>query len=305
MRNTYLNELYALAEKDRNVMALLADNGVIVFDKYIEKFPNQYLNYGISECEMVAAAAGLAACGKIPFVYTMSAFLAYRAFEFIRDMVCLQALNVKIIGTGAGVAYGGLGPTHHATEDLAILRALPNLTVFSPGSPLDVRGAVQAAYRIDGPVYIRLAHNNEPEIYSEQTRFQTGKGMVLREGRDVTLIATGSIVWDAIQAAEALERENISVRVINIHTIKPFDEQIVVDAARDTKKIITIEEHSVIGGLGSCVAETIAERNLNVAFRRIGLKNRFAEGYGSHEQVKVLNGLCAEQIKRCALEGLA
>lgn len=296
MRNTYLRALYQLAEKDKNVLALLADNGVIVFDQYIEKFPKQYLNYGISECEMIGAAAGLAAYGKIPFVYTMSTFLAYRGFEFIRDMVCLQNLNVKIIGTGAGVAYGGLGPTHHPTEEMAVLRALPNLTIFSPASPLDVKNSIKAAYEMNGPVYIRLAHNNEPEIYGESCEFNVGKGIVLKEGHDITLIGTGSIVYDVMEAAKCLEMGNISARVINIHTIKPFDRDIVIEAAQETKAIVTVEEHSIIGGLGSAVAEVIAEENLAVAFKRFGLSDQFAKGYGTHDEVKKINGLDRENI---------
>lgn len=296
MRNTYLNELYQLAEKDKRVLALLADNGVIVFDKFIEKFPKQYLNYGISECEMIASAAGLAACGKIPFVYTMATFLAYRGFEFIRDMVCLQNLNVKIIGTGAGVAYSGLGPTHHATEDLAILRAIPNLIIFSPGSPEDVKNAIHASYEIEGPVYIRLAHNKESEIYHGKHKFQAGKGIILHDGKEMTLVGTGSIMCEVQKAAERLQNEGISVHVINIHTIKPFDRAIIIKAAQETNAIITVEEHNIIGGLGSAVAEVIAEENLQVKFKRVGLPDTFAKGYGTHTEVKEMNGLGTQDI---------
>lgn len=305
MRNAYLKALYDLAKKDKNVFAMISDNGAIVYDQYRRDLPDQYINSGIAEASMIGMAAGMASRGKIPFAYTIGAFLAYRVFEFIRNDVCLQNQNVKIVGTGAGCVYSVLGPTHHTTEDIGALRTLPNLTLFSPASPMEVEKVVKAAYDIHGPVYIRMGTNRESEVYTEDYLFATGKGVTLREGNDVTLIGTGSILNDVIKVAEKIESEHISVRVINIHTIKPFDREIIIKAARETKSIVTVEEHNIIGGLGSAVAEVIAEENINVKFKRVGLPDSFAKGYGTHEEVKALNGIGVESIYEAVKNSIA
>lgn len=302
MRNAYLNTLYNLAAKDENVVSMVSDNGLIVYDDFRKSFPKQYFNFGISEGNMVTAAAGMASCGKIPFIYTIGAFLSYRSFEFIRLDVCLQNLNVKIVGIGAGVAYSTLGPTHHTTEDIAVLRALPNLTIFSPATPIEAKRIVEASYKINGPVYIRLGTNNEPEIYDEDYKFEIGKGVKIKEGKDITLVSTGAITYTALKVANLLEKNNVSARVINIHTIKPFDSDIIEKSARDTKMIITIEEHNIIGGLGSAVSEVIAEKGLGIKLGRIGLNDKFAQGYGKPEEVRIMNGLGEKEIYNKILE---
>lgn len=295
MRTAYLDTLYELANRDKRVYALISDNGAIVYDKYRRDFASQYLNLGISEANMLGMAAGMASCGKIPFAYTIGAFLAYRAFEFIRNDICLQKQNVKIVGTGAGEVYSALGPTHHSTEDLGGLRTLPHLTILCPASPLEVKKAAQAAYEQEGPVYLRLGTNKEPEVYDNDYLFKIGKGVTLKDGKDITLIGTGSILKDILDAANKLQQEGITARVINIHTLKPIDKELIMKAIEETKKIITVEDHSVIGGLGSAVAEIIAESGKGVAFKRIGLHD-FSKGYGSYTQVKELNGIGIGQI---------
>lgn len=295
MRSAYLETLYNLANKDKNVFALISDNGAIVYDKYRKDLSNQYINAGISEANMVGMAAGMADRGKIPFAYTIGAFLAYRAYEFILNDVCLQNKNVKLVGIGAGCSYSLLGPSHHTIFDLSILRPIPNLTIFSPASPFEVKKVVQAAYYINGPVYIRLGTNREPEIYDCDYEFSIGKGVVLHNGTDITLISTGSMMYDALQVSNTLEKRGVSVRLINIHTIKPFDKAVVLKALKETKAIYTIEEHSIIGGLGSAVAEVIAESGVGIKFKRIGL-NDFVEGYGKHNEVKSKNGLAISEI---------
>lgn len=297
MRNAYLNTLFELAKNDKRVLSLVADNGLIVYDDFRINFPEQYFNFGISESNMVAAAAGMASCGKIPFVYTISSFLAYRAFEFIRDDVCMQNMNVKIIGIGSGMAYSTLGPSHHTTEDISVLRALPKLTLFSPGCPEDVRNMIQYCYENNGPVYIRLGTNNEPEIYHKDYHFEMGKGVTLQEGSDITLIATGAIVHEVIQVAQKLQNEGLTVRVVNIHTLKPFDKDIVEKAALETNAIFSIEEHNVFGGLGTLIEEAFIDRKVMPhIFHKIGLNDCFAEGYGSHQDVRKMNGLDTESI---------
>lgn len=298
MRNAYLAELYKLAEKDKNVLSLISDNGMIVYDAFRAAFPDQYFNFGISECHMIAAAAGMSTCGKIPFAYTISSFLAYRAYEFLRLDVCLENLNVKIVGIGAGISYGYLGPTHHTTEDLALLRSLPNLTIFSPASPSDVHEAVKAAYAIEGPVYIRLGSNGEQEVYGEDFSFEVGKGAVIFEGTDLAIITTGAITGEVKKAAERLLGDGVSVRLISMHTIKPFDVELIAETAKQVSMVAVVEEHNIIGGLGSAVAEVIAERQIAAPFYRIGLYDQFATGYGTCQQVRAQNGLDSEGIYR-------
>lgn len=296
MRTAYLNTLYDLADKDKRVYALISDNGAIVYDAYRRDFPSQYLNLGISEANMLGMAAGMASCGKIPFAYTIGAFLVYRALEFIRNDICLQNMNVKIVGTGAGMRYSALGPTHHSTEDMGCIRSLPNLTILSPASPMETVKVTQAAYGHIGPVYIRLGTNKEEEIYEQDYQFVLGKGVMLRKGIDITIIGTGNILTEVLKAREILGEEGISARVINIHTIKPLDKEIIMKAIDETKAIVTVEEHNVIGGLGSAVAEVIAESGIGIPFARVGLKESFAVGYGSHADMKRQNQLDTEQI---------
>ncbi len=295
MRTAYLDTLYDLASKDNRVYALISDNGAIVYDKYRRDLASQYLNLGISEANMLGMAAGMASCGKIPFAYTIGAFLAYRAFEFIRNDICLQKQNVKIVGTGAGEVYSALGPTHHSTEDLGGLRALPNLTILCPASPMEVKKATVAAYEYEGPVYLRLGTNKEAEIYTGDYSFKIGKGVTVKTGKDVTLISAGSILKDVLDVAELLQKDGIQARVVNMHTIKPFDREIVLQAIEETGKVVTIEDHNVIGGLGSAVAEVIAESGRGVAFKRVGLTD-FSNGYGTYQQVKENNGIGGYQI---------
>ncbi len=299
MRNAYISALYDLARENKQILALVADNGAIVYDKYRQDFPDQFINFGISEANMVSVAAGLASCGKIPFAYTISCFITMRAFEQVRNDVCLQRMNVKLVGIGAGFVYSNLGPTHHATKDIALMRALPNMTIFSPCDSLESKKATFAAAQLDGPVYLRLATGKTPEVYEKDYEFRVGKGTSLREGRDITIIATGGIIYEVLQAIDELEKRGVSVRLVNIHTIKPLDEEIILKAAQQTQAILTVEEHSILGGLGSAVAEVLAENNgLAVKFKRLGLKGVFASGYGSYQEMKEINGLSKEDIAR-------
>lgn len=301
MRNAYIDAVYELAGKDVRVLALVADNGAVVYDKFRRDFPDRFINFGIAEANMVTVAAGLASCGKIPFAYTIASFLTMRAFEQIRNDVCIQRANVKIVGIGAGFVYSNLGPTHHATIDLSLMRALPGMTVFSPADRLESKKVTFEAARIEGPVYIRIATGGSPTVYEADYVFEPGKGIVLREGPDVTIISTGGIVHEVLKACDDLRKAGISARVINIHTVKPLDEDIILRAARETGAVLTVEEHSIIGGLGGAVAEVLAERmEVPVRFNRMGLKGVFAEGYGSYEDMKEINGLSKGHIAAAA-----
>lgn len=297
MRNAYLSALYELAKGNKQVLALVSDNGAIVYDKFRKDFPGQFLNFGIAEANMISVAAGLASSGKIPFCYTISSFLTTRAFEQIRIDACLQEMNVKLVGIGAGFVYSNLGPTHHATEDIAIMRALPKMTIFSPADPLESKKVTYAAAKIIGPVYIRLATGGSPVVYKEDYDFKVGCAVTLKEGSDITIIATGGILHEALKAMEELEELGISVRLMNMHTIKPIDKEGILLAADETKAILTVEEHTIYGGLGSAVAEVLSEDSTApIQFKRLGLRGEFPRGYGTYDEMKEMNGLSKNDI---------
>lgn len=290
MQSAYIGELMELAEKDPNVVHVLADSGTGYDEMFRRNFPSQILNFGIAEEGMVSAAAGMATTGKIPFVYTAGAFLAYRAYEFIRDDICFQNLNVKIIGMGSGLSWSSLGPTHHTTEDIAVLNSIPNLMVLSPATPKQVSECVKAAYNHMGPVYIRIGMNHEKEFYDESYVMRLYGNDVVCDGNDIAIVTTGSVLEEAVEAAELLRKDGISARVVNVATIKPF----MYDGFADNlekKCVYTVEEHNIIGGIGSILGGCILENDLDLKLRKIGLEDVFAEGYGTHKMVRQRNKL--------------
>ena len=231
--------------------------------------------------------------------------MAYRAYEFIRNDVCLQNLPVKLIGSGSGLSVGSLGPTHHTTEDIAVLRSLPNLTILSPATPRQAYACVKEAYRCPGPVYIRLAMNRETEYFDQDYQLPSGRAEVLRDGRDAAIISTGCILDTVMTAAAALETQGISASVINVPTIKPFDAGAVRDAAQKCRILCTVEEHNIYGGLASMVADTLVDSGLSARLLRVGLHDAFSVGYGGAEQVRRENGLSAELLVRQIQEALS
>lgn len=296
MNSAYIGKLMELAEKDANVIHLLADSGTGYDEMFRRNFPNQMYNFGIAEENMVAAAAGMATVGKIPFVFTAGAFLAYRSMEFIRDDVCFQNLNVKIVGMGSGLSWSSLGPTHHTTEDLAVLRAIPNLMILSPATPRQVMEAVQIAYEHVGPVYIRIGMNHEKEFYDESYRMRPDANDTLLEGKDVAVFVTGSILEETYAACQRLQAEGIQPRLVNVTSIKPFFVEELLDAAENKMPIITVEEHNIHGGLASILAEENSFRGLGLRIHPIGIADDFAKGYGNQFMVRKANGLDAESI---------
>lgn len=291
MRVAFEKALYDIMHKKPEVVAVVADSATGGYEKIKKEFPQRYLDFGIAESNMVAASAGLASTGKVPILYTINAFLVYRAYEFIRNDICMQNRKVILVGSGAGVIYNNLGPTHHTTEDIAILRVLPNLTILSPASVKEVPKVMETALSINGPVFVRLGKSYETEVYKADSKYEFGKGIILRGGTDATIIGTGSILSDALDAASILEKKGIFVRVINMATIKPFDEECVVKAANETGHILTIEEHSIIGGLGGAVAETLSKKGIGIPFKRMGFEDCFCKGYGYHQELKKMYGL--------------
>ena len=294
MQKAYINSLYKLLQKDKNVISCLSDSGTDYDEMIAREFPNQVINFGISENNKVAAAAGLASCGKIPFVYTTSAFLAYRSYEFIRDDICLQNYNVKLIGMGSGLSWSTLGPTHHTTEDISILYQLPNLTILSPCSPKELEQCINYAYNHIGPVYVRMGMSNEKEIYDENYKFVFGKNNVIKEGKDVSIYVTGSIIEEVIEASKKLEANGFSIKIVNVATIKPFDKNSIIN--EKNKYIVTVEEQNILGGIGSIISSIITENNLNIKLFKIGLNDSFAKGYGTYKEMLKMNNLDAESI---------
>lgn len=304
MNSAYIAKLMELAEKDHNVLHLLADSGTGYDEMFKRNFPNQIFNFGIGEENMVAAAAGMASTGKIPFVFTAGAFLAYRSMEFIRDDVCFQNLNVKIVGMGSGLSWSSLGPTHHTTEDLSVLRAIPNLMILCPATPKQVASCVEEAYKHAGSVYIKIGMNHEKEYFDDDYVFDINKNDVLSEGDDIAVYVTGSILDEAYKAVEQLKRDGIGVKLINVVKVKPFIASDILDMAHTVKRIFTVEEHNIYGGLGSIVSETVAFNGLGIKVCPIGIGDMFALGYGTHAAVRKCNGLDSNAIYRKIKEAL-
>lgn len=296
MNSAYIGKLMELAEKDKNVIHLLADSGTGYDEIFRRNFPAQIYNFGIGEENMVSAAAGMAMVGKKPFVFTSGAFLVYRSLEFIRDDVCFQNLNVKLIGMGSGLSWSSLGPTHHTTEDIAILRAIPNIMILSPATPRQVAECVQIAYEYQGPVYIKIEMNREKEFFTDDYKFKLGENDYLSEGHDIAVFVTGSIIQEVVKVCDMLNNDGISVKLINVVTIKPFNSQDVISLSQKIKNIVVIEEHNVMGGLAGIIAEIIAYNGLNAKVIPIGLNDKFAKGYGSRKDVRRVNYMDAESI---------
>ena len=277
-REIYGLVLCELGERYPNIVGLSADLAQSTkIGMFGDKFPKRFFNFGIAEQNMFGVGAGLAKAGLIPFISTFSAFASMRACEFLRTDICYQNLNCKIIATHGGTSFGPAGTTHHATEDLSIVRAFANLTVIVPADALETAKAVRACMDINGPVYIRIGRGFEPRVYeSEDYGFQIGKTVEMHPGTDVTVIATGATVLHAVQAARILkEDDGLSVRVLNMHTIKPIDREAIIKAVLDTRRIVTFEDHNVIGGLGTAVADVIAESGKGCAFYKSGIPDEY------------------------------
>jgi transketolase len=306
MRSAFFHALMEAAECDDRIHLVVGDLGFGVVEPFMRRFPDRFVNAGVAEQNMTGLAAGMALCGKIVFTYSIANFPTLRCLEQIRNDVCYHNADVKIVAVGGGFAYGSLGMTHHATEDPAILRALPRMTVVAPGDPAETEQAVHAIVNTPGPCYLRLGRAGEPAVHTEPFDFELGKAIALREGGEVTLLTIGGMLQTTVQAAERLAAEGIEARVLSMPTLKLLDTEAILRAGRETRSLLTIEEHSVIGGLGSAVAETLAEAGVSVPFRRIGLPSEFSCRAGSQEYLQQTHGLTPENIAataRALLEG--
>lgn len=300
----YGKTLVELGEKDPRVVALTADLAKSTkIGDFMNRFPDRFFNVGIAEQNLFGVAAGMAKCGLIPFASTFSVFASLRATDQLHADICYQNVNVKIIGTHSGTSFGQAGSTHHAIEDMAVIRSLANMRLICPADGYETANAIRAAYEIDGPVYIRINRGFDQTVYTgEDYGFEFGKGVQMTDGDDITLIATGSCVFQAIQAARILEGDyGIHARVINMHTIKPIDREIIEKAVTETRRIITVEDHSIIGGLGSAVSDVVVETGKACGFKKLGLNDRFS-ALGFHEDLMSINGIDSEAIVKEAVE---
>ena len=295
-REAYGKALAALANTNENVVVLDADLSKSTKTADFKAVaPERFFNMGIAEGNMMGVAAGLSTCGKIPFVSTFAMFAAGRAFEQIRNSICYPKLNVKVCATHAGLTVGEDGASHQAIEDISLMRSVPNMVVINPADDIETEAAIKAVAEMEGPCYVRLGRMAVSRVNDETNyNFVIGKGITLAEGNDVAIIATGIMVEAALEAKEELAKEGINTRVINIHTIKPIDEELIIKAAKETGVIVTAEEHSVIGGLGSAVAEVVSE-NCPVPVLRVGVKDTFGES-GKPNELLEKYGLTSNDI---------
>lgn len=305
MRTEVIEKIYSLMKRDKNIYFLTGDLGFSVLEKIEKEFPDRFFNMGVAEQNMMGVAAGIALSGKKVYVYSIIPFITMRCFEQIRDDICYNDANVTIIGVGSGLSYGILGSTHFALEDIAILRSLPNMTIVSPADGLEAVLAIDTIYHLPSPVYLRIGKKTEPIIYQKPYPFKLGKGVILTQGKDIAVFTTGCITKNVLQAGDILKNKyNIDAAIINIHTIKPIDEELILETSKGKKAIFTVEEHSKIGGLGSSISEIISGYAKMPVVSRIGTPDEFIKHIGSQEYLRDKLSLSAEGITNTIIKSL-
>ena len=285
-----------MARNDERIFLITPDIGYSVLEVFRDEFPERYLNVGVAEQNSVSIAAGMALSGLIPYVYTINPFVCMRPFEQIRLDVAYMNTNVRLVGVGGGFSYGAAGATHHTLEDIAIMRVLPNMTVICPGDPWEVDKAVIESVNYKGPIFLRLGKQGEPLINDTEAEFKIGKAIRIKEGEDITLISTGNTLEIADNVTDKLKNKNINASLISMHTVKPLDENAVMEILKKGKPVFTLEEHSLIGGLGSAVADIIAQSDFNPVFRKFGTEDKFSHYVGGHDYIREKFGLTSEKI---------
>ena len=296
-RQSYGEALLELGKENSNIVVLDADLSTATkTNLFAKEFPNRFFDMGIAEQNLVSTSAGMSTCGKIPYASTFAVFAAGRAYDQIRNSVCYPKLNVKICATHAGITVGEDGATHQMVEDISLMRTLPNMTVMSVSDDIQTKWAVKEISKINGPVYLRLARLATPIIYDENQKFEVVKAVQIGEGTDGTIFATGVTVAEAIKAQENLKQKGIEVRVVDIHTIKPIDKETIIKCAKETKKLISIEDHNIIGGLGSAISEVLTDE-YPCRLVRLGIKDTFGKS-GKAEELMKYFGITAENIEK-------
>ncbi|NMB83859.1 hypothetical protein GYA28_01060 [Candidatus Roizmanbacteria bacterium] len=294
MRSAIIEEIYNLMKENGNVYFLTGDLGYDVLEKIEAEFPNRFYNMGVAEQNMIGVASGLALSGKKVFVFSITPFVTMRCYEQIRNDVCFHDLDITILGIGSGLSYGILSSTHFSLEDIAILRPLPNMTIFSPVDEIEARLGMRYFKNHHHPLYIRIGKKKEEIIYKQPYDFQYGKGVIIRPGKDVVIFATGPIIGEALSAADLLKEKNIEAEIINLHTIKPLDNDLIISESQGKKLIITLEEHGIIGGLGSAVSEVIGEYLPGNRVMRFGVEDKPINIVGS--QTFLRKQFCLDSI---------
>ncbi len=306
MRAAFASEIELISQENNKVVLLSGDIGNRMFDTFKDKFPDRFYNCGVAEANMTGLAAGLALCGFQPVTYTITAFNTLRCLEQIRLDICYQNLPVVVVGVGGGLSYASLNATHHALEDIACLRAIPNMTVICPGDPFEVRAAIREAVKLKSPVYIRMAKKNEPLIHDDIPKFEIGKGITLKDGKDICIMNCGSLLPFTIEVAELLKKKNISAKVVNMHTVKPLDEKLLHKIFSDFSHVFTVEEHSIIGCFGSSISEwvTAQENNFSTKLVKIGTSDKFMYEAGEKEHAQSFFEITAKDIYSKILKSL-
>lgn len=294
-RESYGKTLVELGKENEKIVVLDADlAGATKTNLFAKEYPERFFDMGIAEANMLATAAGLATCGKIPYASTFAVFAAGRGYDQIRNSICYPKLNVKVCATHAGITVGEDGATHQMLEDISLMRTLPNMTVISPSDDTQAKWVIREISKINGPVYVRLARLATPIIYEENQKFEIGKAIQMGEGTDGTVFATGVTVAEAIKAQEQLKTQGIDIRVVDVHTIKPIDKDKIIQCAKETKKLVSVEDHSVIGGLGSAISEILTEK-YPTKLERMGMQDTFGKS-GKAEELMEYFGLTAKSI---------
>lgn len=304
MRNAFAETLTKLAQEDERLVLLSGDIGNKLFDKFKQLDPLRFYNCGVAEANMMGVAAGMALSGLRPVIYTITPFTTTRCFEQIRVDVCYHQAPVVIVGTGSGLSYAELGPTHHSLEDMAILRTLPGMCVLAPCDATELELMLRAALQQDRPVYIRIGKKGEPAIHAQPPRLRIGEAFVVREGSDVALLSAGIVMPEVLEAARQLQMQGISAEVVSFHSIKPLDERYLQQATKRFKLLVTVEEHGLIGGLGGAVAEWRAAENIVVPQLSLGTPDQFMHEIGSQKYAQIKYGLVADQIAARVMERL-
>ena len=304
MRQTCLDMVYELAKRDPRVFFIGSDLGCGTLQEFQRDMPERFFMEGISEANVVSMAAGLAMNGKIPYVNTIATFLTRRAFEQVTLDLCLHNVPVRLLGNGGGMVYAPLGPTHMTVEDLAIMRAIPNMTVLAPCDAEEMRRAMEQTLDYPGPIYVRFGKGFDPVVSSPDQPFIIGKGIIMREGEDALLISTGITLKIVLDAAQQLEKAGIAAAVLHLPTVKPLDRDLILQLAGEVRAVVTVEEHSIIGGLGGAVAEVLAEADFEnpLRFRRIGIPDTFPEDYGSQNSLLERYGITSEKTVATVLD---
>lgn len=304
MRNTFFKTLEEMAQNHDDIYLLTGDLGFKLFDNFRAKYPERFFDIGLAESNMIGIAAGLSLSGKNVYCYSIIPFLTMRAYEQVRIDIAYQNLNVKLVGVGGGFTYGLEGFTHFGLEDLALMKALPNMTVVVPADPKEAEQVAKISYEYPTPLYIRLGRTGEPSIHSESLNFEIGKGMILSEGKDIAIFAIGNMVYHAKQVLDILEKADFTATLINMHTLKPLDIKLIKQCASIHQGIFTIEEHSIVGGLGSAVAEVLSEDCYKGVFKRIGIPEKLENFIGNAEYLRERYGLAVEKISESILKAI-